>query len=494
MQKNTNQTHKTSHVLCINLLNAFTSAELEKLQKFVASPYHNTDKYQKLLLDFLIKKIVNKVDFDDEHQINTYNKIFSKKLTPKSYLLKEKRRLFEKMNKLMRLAEKFLVFESLVDNQSVYYDFLFTKLKEKDQKKLLLRHFKKIQNEIEQREVKNLPYYELKYCLQFHHLQFLNVYTESFEQMQTGLAQLSYYADMVFMLRKTDIFRAMVHSYKLNPNDEYFNMELITKLARQKKYEDNPYIKANMLVIKLFRTKNDEYYNLLLDFIEKQQSAFLKTEMNNLYTFLSNYCIEQNNSGVNMLHELFSLNQIAEKNKIIFENGEVSIRTLKHIIGVACKTAHFNWAQFALDKYKSLVEKNIRNSVYNFNLCAIAYYKKEYEKALSYAIKVNEINLDYDKNCKIMILKCHYELDEEYDERTLRIFRSAEKYLKTMKLLNRRQKKMYANFMNIFINLYKIKHRAGRLTLATIEKRLQNQTINSDKHWLLSKIEELKKI
>lgn len=496
MRKNTNQTRKTNSVLCIKLLNTFAKTELEKLQKFVRSPYHNTDKYQQLLLDVLIKKIINKVDFDDEHQINTYNKIFSKKIKPKSYSLKEKRRLFEKMNGLTRLAEKFLVLEALEADETVFYDILLTKLKEKDQKKLLLRQIKRSHNEIEQKEVKNLQYFESKYCLQFHHLQFLNTYTELFKEMQVGLAQLSYYADMVFMLRKTDIFRTMIHSDRLNPSGDYINMDmdmdLIVKLTKQKKYQENQHLKANMLVIQLFKTKNNQYYNLLIGFIEKRQASFLKTEMYNLYTLLSNYCIEQNNAGINMLNELFKLNQIAERKGLVFLNGDVSISTLKSIIGVACKTAHFNWALSMLNKYKSSVEKNIRNSVCNFNMCAIAYYKKEYETALSYAIKVNEINLNYDNNCKIMILKCHYELDEEYDERTVRIFRSAEKYLKTMKLLNRRQKKMYANFMNIFINLYKIKNQAGRITLSIIEQRLQNQEMNSDKHWLLSKIEELK--
>jgi len=59
------------------------------------------------------------------------------------------------------------------------------------------------------------------------------------------------------------------------------------------------------------------------------------------------------------------------------------------------------------------------------------------------------------------------------------------------KLFNKVEKQMYSNFMNIFINLYKIKHNTGKNTLTLINQRLEAQELNSDKYWLLTKIEEL---
>jgi len=493
MQNNANQTHKQSTVLCIDLLNSFTTLELKKLQKFVDSTYHNSDECLVSLLSFLIKKIIHKVDFDTEHQINTYNKIFLSKKKPMNYTLKEKRQLFEKVTKLTRLAEKFLVFEALVENVGVFNDLLFTKLKEKNQKALLLRNLKKSNKKVKSNEIKNLKYYELEYSNVIHMLQFFYNDTDSFKQIESGFNQLNYYVDIIYILRKTTLYLNFLCTEKVKLKDEHICIELVLTVARQLDYYENANVKANLLAIQLFKTKNDKYYSLLLDLMQNCQTDFSRNEIVAFYTILRNYCITQNSEGINMLKELFNLHQIAEQKDLIIENGYIPTIRLKSNIVVACKTANFQWATSFLNKYKTFIKRNVRKSVYNLNLCIIEFYKENYETALSYAIKVDTVNLDYDKNCKILILKCHFELDKEYDERTLRIFRSAEKYFRGLKLLNKNQKKMYANFMNIFINLYKIKHRVARLSLATIEQRLKDQEINSDKHWLFTKIEELKK-
>jgi len=461
--------------------------------RIIECGYHNTDKSVVILLSCLVKKVVNKVEFNTEKQINIYNKIFLDKVEFETYTLKEKRRLFEKISKLTRLAEKFLVFEALMNDESVFNDFLFTCLNKKGQKALLMRNFKKSNKSTERKPIKNLKYYELKYNKEIHQLHFLGRNTNFIKQVETGLNQLNYYADLIYILRKTSFYLNLLCSENLKLYSQHINIELILNLIGQKKQYANPHVKVNLLFIKLFKTKNDKYYKLLLALLKESSSEFLRQEVISFYSILYNYFVSQSKKGINKQEDIVKLYQLAEDQSLILEQGNITATKLKGIIVAACKTTHIEWASSFLVKYKSYIKKEIRKSVYNLNLCIIEFYKKNYETALNYAIKVETVNLDYDRNCRILILKCHFELDKEYDERTLRIFRSAEKYFRGLKLLNKKQKKMYTNFMNIFINLYKIKHRVARLSLTTIEQRLNNQQINSDKHWLLTKIEELKK-
>jgi len=90
-----------------------------------------------------------------------------------------------------------------------------------------------------------------------------------------------------------------------------------------------------------------------------------------------------------------------------------------------------------------------------------------------------------------MMLKSHYELDKEYDERTLQIYRSAERFFNENKSLNRARKTAYKNFTRTLINVYRIKHQATKMTLGKVKTKLEQQELNSDKSWLLEKIGEL---
>jgi len=56
-----------------------------------------------------------------------------------------------------------------------------------------------------------------------------------------------------------------------------------------------------------------------------------------------------------------------------------------------------------------------------------------------------------------------------------------------------KKRKAYKNFIRILINLYRIRHRTGKMKIETIEKKLENVIYISDKNRLLEKIDELKK-
>jgi len=123
----------------------------------------------------------------------------------------------------------------------------------------------------------------------------------------------------------------------------------------------------------------------------------------------------------------------------------------------------------------------------------LAFYEKDYNLALHYFIRVEPIDINYDVNCRVLLLKSHYEVDKDYDERTVQIFRSAEKFFYENKALTSYSKKGHRNFIRTLINLYRIKHFATKMTKDRLRGKLEQQDINVDKNWLFTKIEELPK-
>lgn len=97
----------------------------------------------------------------------------------------------------------------------------------------------------------------------------------------------------------------------------------------------------------------------------------------------------------------------------------------------------------------------------------------------------------YDDNVRFLLLKCLYETGKEYNEATEQAFNTAKKYFSNHKSMTALNKEGYQNFIQILIYLYRIRHGVGKIKLEQVRERLQQQTVNSDKRWLLEKIGEL---
>jgi len=182
-----------------------------------------------------------------------------------------------------------------------------------------------------------------------------------------------------------------------------------------------------------------------------------------------------------------------EDKDLLKESGSIPVNKLKNLIAVACHAEEFEWGEYIIEKYRSYITKEFRDSVCYYNIGAIAFYQKDYKTAIQNFIRVERINLNYDLNCRMLILRSHYETDEEYDERTVQIFRSTEKFVNDNKQLSPVRKKANKNFINTLINLYRVKHRSGKMTIAGIRQKIEKFDLLSYKRWLLEKIQEIEK-
>lgn len=496
MPQTKDQTQKNKPVICIELLNTFTKPELDNFQKFISSSYFNSDIYIIRLLKLLIKKIINKVEFDDEKQRVVYEKVFLSKVKLKDFSKKEKRRLNDKLSKLTRLAEKFLVFEAVEENSGYYNDLLFKKLKHKKRFALFLRHSNKIKKQLENQQVKDIHFYYSGFINDYHLLDYQYKTGLLYQNKQYELDKINYNLDVYYILRKLS-FNQTILCLEDNIMQKFdlSTMKPTFDLTNLQQYKNNKNILSNVLAVNFIKNKTEENYTNLLNVITQNSALFSKEDLAAFYVLLTNFCIQQINKGVFKHKELFKLYKMMDEHNLIIEDDFIPIIKLKSIIIMACRNNEFDWANYMLEKYIPYVRKSIRTSVQYLNDALIAFYQKEYEKALGFAIKVEDnINLFYDKSCRILILKCHFELDEDYDYRTERIYRSSEKYFKNIKSFSKNKKQGYANFMNIFINLYKIKHQNAKNSLEKIEERLNLQEHNSDRYWLLTKIKELRNL
>lgn len=475
---------------CIDLLNTFSEKEMDGLRHLASCSYFNTDKTIVDLLDIIKRDIWHKREFTADLEEIIYHKLFNKKKKKNGLSELEKKRLSTKMSVLTRLAEEFLKIEALKENKAYSSDLLLQKILEKRQYRLFYRQINKDKKQLEKQPYKDFTYHQYQ---QFIEENTLNELHRSGELLnRDNLDELMYQIDMQYFLKKLSVYMTML--FLQNTSSRIYDTtsaEFMFSVLDLPQYASHPLVQIHRASIDLMQAPSEKNYRQLLTMLHDNESAIPKDDLNGFYVAATNFCAQQIRKGKFDYHELFDLYRTMDEKDLLIEGNFIPVGKLKNTITAGCRVGEFEWAIALTEKYKNAVKKPIRQNVFHFNMGIIAFYQNDYKTALHHLVRVEHINLAYNIDCRNMIIKAHYETDQEYDERTLQIFRSTEKYFNENKELTPRNKKAYKNFIRTLINIYRIRHWATKMTLESIKEKLERQEVNSDKKWLMEKIDEL---
>lgn len=484
---------KKRDFLLIHLLNSFNIDELEGFKHFVECPYFNKDQFAIKLFDALQKKVIQKTEFTNKLQIEIYTKIFTGKEKPKGVLnSKQKSFLAAKMNVLLRLAETFLCNVELKKNAACKTELLFDSMLKKDQFQILKRKINKLEKYFEANRPKQINEFTHKYKFEYSKMRYL--INSNQLSNKDNFASLNQSLDIFYILDKLVMHIASDSYARLYPqkNNNSEMLKSLKYLLSIDTYANHPLIKLYLLSIELQDNNYEMTYQNLISLIDANYRQISKEDLNGPYKIASNFCSLKIKQGENKYYkEMFQIYQKRDAQDLLTENDSINIITFKNLIALSCRLEEYNWADKMIEKYISYVSVEFRDSVNNFSKGLIAFYKNKFDEALKHFIRVENIHPHYDIDCRIMILKSHYMLDEEYDERTMRIFLWTEKFIKEQKKMVTNDKSAYKNFVRILINIYKLKHKAGKTSKEKLHLKINNLEVLSDKKWLTQVLNEL---
>lgn len=491
--KTSNSSIKQRRFRLIDLLNSFSPKEIESFIEFTNSEYHNKNKQTIVLLNFLLKNVIHMSDFNESLQIKAYNIIFQIKKQPAIKLNNhQKKLLLTTMSLLKKLAEEFLCIDMLKYKSSdkIKTELLLTQLQDKNQIIYFSRTIKKQQKKLDSIIAKSIENYEEHFYIELNNLYFNRLLNN--KEKENAIEKLNEYIEIVYVLNKCKLFVEHQYKYQNFISKDLDILEDVSLLIEKPGYLNIPIINAYATTALLLKTNDVSYYSKLIDLLNKNIKYLPKNDLNVFYFSAINFCKKKIGEGENSFYE-----DIYEHYKTMYDNSflilENNLNLLKDIIKVSSKIGQYSWAHQITKKHSSLVGGANRDSVYHFNAGTIAFYKDNYKKALNNFIKVDKVNLTYDIDCRIMILKCHYELDTEYTEQTMRAFLITERYIQTIRILTIEDRKAYKNFIRILINLYKRKHEATRNTMESLLAKIEKTKFIFDKKWLLQKIKAFNK-
>ena len=490
MVSKNSKTKNNTNVIGINLLNNFSEKEINGFSHFVACPYFNTDRYVVRLLSVLKRDVLGKRHFDEEMKNKVYEKVFSDKVTIKGLNIEQRKRLSAKLTGLTRLAERFLAVEALEENKVYRNDLVCQKLLEKKQYLLFNRTIRKEEKVLDVQTKRDFVYHKRYYNLSKNVLSHL--YQTGQLLQEDNVSEVLYQMDVQSCIEKLKHYITMLSlTNALGRQYDTSSMNITLQLLDLPQYTEHPLLRVYKIVIELMKTGKESVYKKLLSVLESNVTYIPRADLSEFYGILINHCVRQMRSEQFDLRDLFDLYQNIEAKGLLVERNFVDVIKLKTAVNVGCRIGAFDWATEIIEKYKSFINKPIRESVWHYNCGVIAFYQKDYKKALSHFIRAENINADYDINCRVMLLKSFYENDEHYDERTIQKLRSTEKFFKENKNLSSTRKRSYKNFVRILIYIYKFRHLSTKMSLESIKEKLDKQDVNSDRNWLLEKIAEL---
>lgn len=495
MKKTEHRKRKSRPFLVIELLNAFSKKELEDFTHFVSCTYFNADPYVSALFEILKKEVIHKAKFDDVLQSMVYQYVFSKKPKPKGVLnQQQKSLLIVKMNILMKVAESFLCNEGLRRNNACKTELLYKELLDKNQFWLFNRRVKKDKKLLAVQSAKDADYYAYELKMQMGVLSYL----DSSRQLakEDNLKELNTSLDMYYLLNKLSLhITGLYQSLFFSKNtDLQHSTYIISTLLKSSEYKYNPFTEIYKIIIDLMNTNDLVVYDKLIALLDKHTTLIPANDLRDFYVTASNFCVRQIRQGnLEYYQNWLELYETMDAKDILVQGDYISPQTLRNVVTLGCRLDRVDWALEVLEKYSPTLKKEYRKSVRHFNIGTIEFHKSNYKEAIRNFIRVDKVNLSYDVDCRIMMLQAHYELDTEYDERTMHIFRMAERFMQNNRQLVSNTKKAYVNFIRILINLYRFRHGIGKMNLERIQEKLNKKKAYVNKSWLLEKIEALKK-
>ncbi|MGK0391196.1 MAG: hypothetical protein ACI94Y_003958 [Maribacter sp.] len=455
----------------ILLLKSFSVREYKEFQRFVASPFFNTN--EEVVMFFTILKKLS--PHFKEGRINK-EQILKKMYPSKKFDDAHCKFL---MNQLLKLAERYIAIANMEQKDTMKDYYLLDSYMQRGIDKNYQFILKKTKKILQSKKERDADFLHQEYLLT--DIANLHFDKQSKRQGNEHLQQMVDTFDKYYMANKLKYTCQMLNNQSII--SESYNISLAAEVSTFIHKNDYSHIPAVHLYHNLYMLltggKKGQFISTVQLF-KDYRSTFGKTELRQILYFLVNFCIRQLKSGDDgdyYFNELFTLYQEGVDTGLLLEQGQINPWDYKNIIKIGLKLKRFTETESFIIDYNDKLKEQYKEDALHYNLAELYYYKKKPQKALEHLIEVEFSDIYYILGTKKILLKIYYETDEYDAMESLLI--SFQTYLKRNKLISENVRDTYLNFTKC---LYKI--------IKNIDEDLSIEIDNTspliDKPWLMS--------
>lgn len=230
----------------------------------------------------------------------------------------------------------------------------------------------------------------------------------------------------------------------------------------------------------------------------QHHEVFTAAESRTIYNYLINFCVKQINSGKTAYYQkLLLIYKALIDKQILLLNEQLSPWTYTNIITVGIRLQEWEWTEHFLEQYQAYLPLKDRHNAFNYNLAAIHFERKEYDKAWEPLNEVAYTDAFYQMAAKSIQLKIYYNTGafEAFEA----LAAASRQFISRNKQLSEYQQKSNLNFIRLLQKMFAIKEYHKLWPMNKRKQRvdqLKNLLDASDKPtthraWLLSALNEL---
>jgi hypothetical protein len=466
----------------LTLLKTFNKYELNRLRKYVESPFFNENELLVQLFDLMDKFLRSNREIVEQEQI--WAKIFPK--IP--YDDTKFRRLSSDLNKL---AQDFLAIEDFKNQPLAFESYQLRLLNSKGLDKHYLGVERNVEREREKLQLRDAMYYYNNAMLEYEK----HVYLEKHGVMRTkkiNLSSADFQLDCFFLsLKLKNYCDAINYKNILNIDVKIGIIDELLEIAKSERYQVIPAVAIYyQILLTLTDRENETHFFNLKRLLNANNFKFQQQEMRNMYIFAQNYCIKKINTGnPDYYRELFEIYQILIETNIILNKGIIVPWDYKNITSVGLRVGEFKWVEKFVKNFNQYLPKDHQKNALTYNLAILHFYKKDYSEVISLLRDMSYKDVFDALQGRWLLVKTYYELDE-YDALDA-LIDSFRIFLRRNKSISKSYQKMYLNAIKFLQKIMKIPYESkGSAVKLSVQIKECNPI--AERSWLLQKLEEIR--
>ncbi len=478
-------------------ISALTRKEMTRFYDFAASPYFNKHRDIRALVAILSEAYP---DFSEKKCGRT---VLFKQLFPG--LPHHQPTLAIVFTYTLRLFEQFLVVEALGETGA----FLDKTLYAKQLRKRNLTAFLK-ENELET-EIKSTNKLSKTVPAPSTTLEGIQrKYRAAAERdaisLQTGHPQLETLLEKQFHLDAFFALEKLRDACELQQRARVMKAELskdvlleafVHAIEKAEKLRQIPLLEAFLSVYNLMKTDDLKQFRDCLDFIKANAAQIGKDDLQQLFNYLQNHCIEQINKGQQpFLWEVFRIYQLQLDNQLLLVNGELPEWHYKNIVTTGLRIDERDWVRHFMETNKRLLPAGVAENAYRYNLAAYYYHIGQPKQVLPLLVQVEYTDLRYNLDAKSLLLRTYFDLGE--DEALMAHCEAFKQFVKRNKSLTEFQKKGYYHLIRFALKTHRLRMNLGfvnqekwRQAVLQLKGDLGSAETVFNKPWLEGKLGEM---
>lgn len=466
----------------IQFLEALSPSEFEEFDRYVRSPFFNTNQ-ESIALFEQIKEFYPEFPAKKISKERIFHLAFPG--TPYS-----EKKIYNLGILIYYQLLTFLAGQQIREQQKLWEPIhLIEALSHRNLDKYIPKFIEEAEKHLDSFPLRDESYfYHMRQFVEYRYNFFLSQNNRAPEE---GLQLMSEQLDHYILLSKLGIAMPMANQeYILSSTEDNGWVAEAVELYENAKTETPKIADLYYQIVKMLTFKEGaEHFKKTRTLLRECRELLPRVQIYQAYLYTVNFCSKKIKEGELLYREkVFEVYKEMLEDDLLFSIPIINNINFKNLVSVSLKLKEYVWTEKFILTYKNQLDPKYQEGVSSFCLANLFFEKKEYKKSQKFLNKVDFIDPFYRINHDLLLFKIYYERGEV--QALFSRTNTFEVFIRRNTSLSKNNKIAYANMVRFLKKLIRVKH-DGKKNISSIRRAFEACDLMVDRNWIREKIIEL---